>query len=117
MSRSERGTAPLEECVLGNTEGHTTHRLAAHYGQYAEGARHDYVERSGDPDFWQNGSYWAIAACPGNGEPALFTLIPYSDEAKRPEADRAYALSVLKVFAERAAAGRRCATPTATTAP
>ncbi|MGA5423741.1 hypothetical protein [Streptomyces lavendulocolor] len=126
---SERGTTPFEECVLGDTEGHTTYRLAAHYGPYAEGARHDYAERSGDPHpvasgqrsgVLANGGYWTTAACPGSGEPALFTLNQYSDKTKTSEADRAYALSVLKVFAERSAAPRRCTTPaapTATTAP
>ncbi|WP_432074262.1 hypothetical protein [Streptomyces wuyuanensis] len=126
---SERGTAPLEECVLGNTQDHTTYRLAAHYGPYAEGARHDYTERSGDPDpiasgqrsgVLADGRYWTTATCPGSREPALFTLAPYSDKAKRSEADRAYALSVLKVFAERSAAAHHCAAPAAptpTTAP
>ncbi|GGT13745.1 hypothetical protein [Streptomyces purpureus] len=121
---SERGTAPFEECILGNAEGHTTYRLAAHYGPYTEGARHDHVERSGDPDpiaagqrsgVLANGSYWTTATCPGGGEPALFTLVPYDDKAKRPEADRAYALSVLKAFAERSAAAHRCAAPAAPT--
>ncbi|MFF9016558.1 hypothetical protein ACF09C_26760 [Streptomyces sp. NPDC014870] len=126
---SERGTAPLEECVLGNTEGHTTYQLAAHYGPYAESARHDYVERSGDPDpiaagqrsgFLRDGRYWTTATCPGSGEPTFFSLVLYGDEAKRSDADRTYALSVLKVFAERSAAAHHCAAPaapTATTAP
>ncbi|MER7001283.1 hypothetical protein ABT342_37380, partial [Streptomyces sp. NPDC000410] len=60
-----------------------------------------------------NGSYWTTATCPSSREPALFTLIPYDDKAKRSDADRAYELSVLKVFAERSAAAHHCATPTA----
>ncbi|WP_137988797.1 hypothetical protein [Streptomyces vilmorinianum] len=126
---SGRGTTPFEACVLGDTEGRTTYRLAAHYGPYAEGARHDHAERLGDPDpiasgqrsgLLGNGGYWTTATCPGSGEPAFFSLIPYSDKAKRSDADRAYELSVLKVFAERSAAAHRCAAPaapTTTTAP
>ncbi|MFI8520928.1 hypothetical protein ACIGEZ_24360 [Streptomyces sp. NPDC085481] len=123
---SERGTAPLEECVLGDTEGHTTYRLAAHYGPYAESARHDYAERSGDPDpiasgqrsgLLRDGRYWTTATCPGSSEPAFFSLVSNGDEAKRSDADRTYALSVLEVFAERSAAAHHCTAPTATTAP
>ncbi len=117
---SGRGTAPFEACVLGDTEGHTTYRLAAHYGPYAEGVRHDQFERSGDTDpigggqrsgVLADGGYWTTSACPGSGEPAFFSLIPYSDKATRSDADRAYELSVLKVFADRSAAAHHCAAP------
>ncbi|WP_282696202.1 hypothetical protein [Streptomyces sp. CC208A] len=121
---SERTTAPLEECVLGSAEGHTTHRLTARYGPYAESARHAYAEGSGDPDpiasgqragVLRNGGYWTTATCPGADEPALFSLTPYADKARRTAADRAYHLSLLKAFATRSAAAHHCATPAAPT--
>lgn len=117
---SERGTAPYETCVLGNTRGDTTHVVTAHYGPYAEGALHDYAERPGDPDpmesgqrsgVLRSGAYWTTADCPAGAAPAFFTLTGPRDEAGRTTADRTYALATLKTFAERSAEAHGCAAP------
>ncbi|MFD4019726.1 hypothetical protein [Streptomyces sindenensis] len=122
---SERGTAPYETCVLGDTRGDTTHVVTAHYGPYAEGALHDYVERAGDPDVTEtgqrsgvlpNGAYWTTADCPTDAGPAFFTLSAPRDEA-RTQADRTYALATLKTFAERSAKAHGCAAPAEPSAP
>ncbi|WP_065489470.1 hypothetical protein [Streptomyces sp. PTY087I2] len=123
---SERGTAPYETCVLGNSRGDTIHVVTAHYGPYAEGAFHDYVERAGEPDptesgqrsgVLRNGGYWTMADCPGGAEPAFFSLTAPRDDGTRTEADRTYALATLKAFAERSARTHGCAAPTAPSAP
>ncbi|NEB41034.1 hypothetical protein [Streptomyces sp. SID14515] len=123
---SERGSAPYEQCVLGDEEGNPTHTVTAHYGPYAEGAWHDYFERPGAPDpagtgprsgVLRNGGYWTTADCPDSETPAFFSLTVYSDEAKRTNADRAYGLSALKAFAERSAKAHRCTAPAAPTTP
>lgn len=120
---SERGTAPYEKCVLGNTEGNATHVVTAHYGPYAEGARHDHFERPGDPGptatgqrsgALTDGSYWTTADCPGSAGPAFFSFTAYGDEDTRTNADRTYGLSALKTFAERSAKSHDCAAPAAT---
>ncbi|MGW6582098.1 hypothetical protein ACWF76_22420 [Streptomyces globisporus] len=117
---SERGTAPYETCALGNTREGITHLVTAHYGPYAEGAFHDYVERAGAPDpaesgqrlgVLRNGAYWTTADCPADAAPAFFTLSAPRDEARRTKADRTYALATLKTFAERSAKAHGCATP------
>ncbi|MET7448451.1 hypothetical protein ACH4NC_30110 [Streptomyces sp. NPDC017201] len=126
---SGSGAAPIEECVLGGAKG-TASRLTALYGPYAEGARHDAAEHTGKPHpsesgqrsgVLDEGDYWTSAECPGDDGPALFGLTGgHDDETQEAGADRAYALSVLKTFAERSAAAHGCAAPaapTATTAP
>ncbi|MBV7244535.1 hypothetical protein [Streptomyces sp. MW-W600-10] len=121
---SERGTAPYEKCVLGNAEGDPALTVTAHYGPYAEGAWHDYFERPGAPDptgtgqrsgILRNGAHWTMADCPDGSGPAFFSVTQYRDEAERTDADRAYALSALKTFAERSARAHSCATPAAPT--
>ncbi|WP_432006423.1 hypothetical protein [Streptomyces parvus] len=117
---SDRGTAPYETCVLGDTRGDTTYLATAHYGPYAEGALHDYVERAGDPDPTETGqrsgvlrnrSYWTMADCPADAAPAFYTLSTPRDEEKGTKADRAYALATLRTFAERSAKAHGCAAP------
>ncbi|MEU9672615.1 MULTISPECIES: hypothetical protein [Streptomyces] len=117
---SERGTAPYETCVLGDTRGDTTYLATAHYGPYAEGALHDHVERAGDPGpaesgqrsgVLRNGSYWTMADCPAGAAPAFYTLSTPRDEEKGTKADRAYTLATLKTFAERSARTHGCAAP------
>ncbi|MFC8697283.1 hypothetical protein [Streptomyces parvus] len=117
---SDRGTAPYETCVLGDTRGDTTYLAVAHYGPYAEGALHDYVERAGDPDPTETGqrsgvlrnrSYWTTADCPAGAGPAFYTLSTPRDEEKGTKADQAYALATLKTFAERSAKAHGCAAP------
>ncbi|WP_411083067.1 hypothetical protein [Streptomyces sp. cmx-18-6] len=123
---SERSTALYEKCVLGGVEGRPTHEFAAHYGPYAEGARHHHIEPSRDRDpiasgersgLLPGGSLWTIADCPGGGGPAFFTARPHGDDDKRSEAEWAYARSALKVFAERSAAAHHCSAPAAPTGP
>ncbi|MFG2765149.1 hypothetical protein [Streptomyces rubiginosohelvolus] len=118
---SEGGTAPYETCVLGDTRGDTSHVATAYYGPYAEGALHDYGERSGDPGpmetgqrsgVLRNGTYWTTADCPTDASPAFFTFAAHRDEAGSTKADRTYALAALKTFAGRSAEAHGCAAPT-----
>jgi hypothetical protein len=115
--------APLEECHLGDSEGHLSYVLTAGYGPYAEDERYWAFERRDEkaPAGARAGElltagYWTSTTCDG-GQQAFFTVVPAGSGAYRPAEqpadDLAYERAALKAFAERSAKAHGCSAPPA----
>ncbi|MEU0665276.1 hypothetical protein ABZ508_13855 [Streptomyces lavendulocolor] len=117
------GQAPLEECHLGDSQGHPSYVLKAKYGPYAEDAMYWAFERRDEkaPTGARAGElltagYWTSTTCDG-GQQAFFTVVPAGSGAYRPAEqpadDLAYERAALKAFAERSAKAHGCPAPPA----
>ncbi|KAF0650754.1 MULTISPECIES: hypothetical protein [Streptomyces] len=116
------GPAPLEECHLGDSEGHPSYVLEAGYGPYAEEAKYWAFERRGEKapgaraGELLTAGYWTSTTCDG-GQQAFFTVVPAGGGAYRPAEqpadDVAYERAALKAFAERSAKAHGCPAPPA----
>ncbi|GGJ90866.1 hypothetical protein GCM10011583_22850 [Streptomyces camponoticapitis] len=105
------GTAPLEECVLGETKADAVNlfEFEAAFGPFAQRPRSDDPDR-GDLKRGAGGSkgfFWATARCPGDGARAVFRVAPteyvYVDEEVTE-----FARKALGTFAERRAEQHGC---------
>jgi hypothetical protein len=121
-----RAGAPLEECLLGDDGlGNQRYSLEAHFGAYATRLKAGYEEArySSDPTpadapngrLRADGSYWGSAACSvDGGERAVFVVrrTRVGDEQRATEAEREYARTALRTFAEHSAKAHGCSVPT-----
>ncbi|MFF5017259.1 hypothetical protein [Streptomyces sp. NPDC001165] len=121
-----RAGAPLETCLLGD-DGLGNHRysLEALFGVYATRLKAGYAEAryTANPtpadvpkgQLRDDGAYWGTAAYPvDGGERAVFVVRRTSPRGheRATAAERTYARTVLRTFAERSAKAHGCAAPT-----
>jgi hypothetical protein len=125
-----RAGAPSETCLLGDDgQGHHRYTLQADFGPYAaqltatQGlGRYTSSPSPADAatgEFRDDGGYWGSAACPVDGERAVFRVervtesgsASASDERRPTASERAYARTALRTFAEHSAKAHGCSTP------
>ncbi|MFD7408360.1 hypothetical protein ACFV7R_38200 [Streptomyces sp. NPDC059866] len=121
-----RDRAPLEKCRLGD-DGVGNHRysLVAYFGAYAAQLKAGYKEElryTSDPTpadapkgrLPGDGSYWGSAACPADAERAVFIVSRTrdTDGQQATEAERKYARTALRTFAEHSSEAHGCLAPT-----
>ncbi|MFI6082861.1 hypothetical protein ACIBBB_18100 [Streptomyces sp. NPDC051217] len=113
------GTAPLEECALGETKAEAVNlfEFEAAFGPFAQRLRSDDSDR-GDFERGAGGSqgfFWATARCPGDGARAVFWVDPTEYAYVDKEANE-FARMALSTFAERRAEQHGCTDLTLPTA-
>ncbi|MFD4559930.1 hypothetical protein ACFWP5_37400 [Streptomyces sp. NPDC058469] len=124
-----RAGAPSETCLLGD-DGLGNHRytLQADFGPYAAQLKAAYgldrytsvptLADAATGQFLDDGGYWGSAACPVDGERAVFRVerAPRAstgavDQRQPTETERAYAKTALRTFAEHSAKAHGCSAP------
>ncbi|MBL1084923.1 hypothetical protein JK359_23620 [Streptomyces actinomycinicus] len=120
-----RARAPFETCLLGDDGlGNHQYTLQASFGAYASQLKAGYEEthHGSEPtpadaakgQIREGNAYWGTAACPADhGERAVFLVRrTTAGDAPRPtSAERTYARTILRAFAERSAKAHGCSAP------
>lgn len=123
-----RAGAPSETCLLGDGDsGNHRYSLEADFGVYAAIGKVAYEKAvfASDPtparaaagQLLNAPGYWGTAACPTDGERAVFSVrreeeANSGDERELTETEREYVKTALRTFAERSAKAHDCSAPT-----
>lgn len=107
--------APVEDCLVTDSQGHTLYRFSALYGSFAKEVRHrtQAFPVTGDSGFEAAAHHgFGSAQCPGGSEKSLYTIAATRQSAhdgltvKDPDTD--FERAALKAFAKQSAKTHGC---------